>query len=143
MRRTVALLRGAKGYGWYSKYVESGVAGFKKNVSPTPFNWEEPIDGKRPKVYFDMTLGEENIGRMVVELASDVVPRTCENFKLLCEKETKGLKNTKLFHIQKGSYIAGGDVESNDGSKSHSAYEDRFIKDENFIIPHSSAGLVR
>jgi len=36
----------------------------------------------------------------------------------------------------------GGDVETGSGTHSHSAYTDRFIKDENFIIPHSDKGII-
>ena len=35
-----------------------------------------------PKVFFDMTIGGQPIGRIIMELYADVVPRTAENFGL-------------------------------------------------------------
>ena len=40
-----------------------------------------------PKVYFDMTVGGNNVGRIVMELRADVVPKTAENFRALCTGE--------------------------------------------------------
>ena len=37
-----------------------------------------------PKVYFDMEVGGEEIGRITFELREDVVPKTAENFRALC-----------------------------------------------------------
>ena len=35
----------------------------------------------RPRVYFDITIGQKSAGRIVLELYSDVVPKTAENFR--------------------------------------------------------------
>ncbi len=37
----------------------------------------------RSKVFFDVTIGGKNAGRIVFELYNDVVPRTAENFRAL------------------------------------------------------------
>lgn len=37
-----------------------------------------------PRVFFDVVIGEEAAGRIVIELRADVVPRTAENFRQLC-----------------------------------------------------------
>lgn len=37
-----------------------------------------------PRVFFDMEIGGEPAGRIVMELRADVVPRTSENFRALC-----------------------------------------------------------
>jgi hypothetical protein len=141
------LLRGAKGYGWYNNFIEKGAAGFSKFTPPTPFDWTLPKDApKRPHAYFDIKIDQEKLGRIKIELASDIVPKTVENFKALCLGEGKkhgGYKNTKIHHVLKGVTLAGGDVEYNDGTGGHSAGMSRFFKDENTIIPHSSRGLVR
>ena len=43
-----------------------------------------------PRCYFDITVGGESAGRIVFELFSDLVPKTCENFRALCTGE-KGI----------------------------------------------------
>ncbi len=145
MRSTQFLQRGAKGYSWYGHFKQNGAEGFRKNVAPTPFNWDNPPQ-PRPKAFFDLTLGGDKLGRVVFELANDVVPKTVKNFELLCSGKApngKSYKGSKFHLVNKGLFVMGGDVESGDGSSSHSAYSKRFIKDENFIIPHSNKGLIR
>ena len=38
----------------------------------------------RTQVYFDITIGGQEAGRLVFELFNDVVPKTAENFRALC-----------------------------------------------------------
>ena len=40
-----------------------------------------------PRVFFDMTIGGAPAGKIIMELRSDVVPRTAENFRALCTGE--------------------------------------------------------
>lgn len=145
MRATNILCRGAKGYSWYQNYMRKGSEGFNKNVPPTPFDWTTS-EKCRPKAFFDIVIAKEKIGRLTFELADDIVPNTVENFKLLCTGgniHSRSYQNTKFHQVLKGSFVMGGDVENNDGTASHSAFKDRFIADENFIIPHSHRGLLR
>jgi len=51
-----------------------------------------------PKVFFDMTADGETIGRIVMQLRMDVVPKTAENFKQLCLKEEGEGYQKCLFH---------------------------------------------
>jgi cyclophilin family peptidyl-prolyl cis-trans isomerase len=37
-----------------------------------------------PRVYFDIAISGEEVGRIVIELRKDVAPRTAENFRCLC-----------------------------------------------------------
>jgi len=183
MRRSLAVLRGAKGYGWLNHYKENPEA-FSKVARPTAFNWDAPTPaglgkvnplavglpngpqvgqvsyhGKfravsqgedkaplRPSAFFELEQGGQPFGRLEFELASDILPRTVENFCLLITGQTAkgfGYKNTKIHTLQKGVALMGGDVESGDGTTSHSAYEFRYFPDENFIIPHTGRGLLR
>jgi len=40
-----------------------------------------------PRCYLDISAGNEKLGRIIVELRSDVVPKTAENFRALCTGE--------------------------------------------------------
>lgn len=56
----------------------------------------------RPRVFFDISVGGKPVGRVTMELYSDLVPKTVENFRCLCTGE-KGLgKSGKPLHY-KGS----------------------------------------
>ena len=43
--------------------------------------------GKLPKCFLDITADGEKLGRIVIELRADVVPKTAENFRALCTGE--------------------------------------------------------
>ncbi|KAI3957144.1 hypothetical protein MKW98_002771 [Papaver atlanticum] len=60
---------------------------------------------KRPTVYLDVSVDGGDPERLVFELFSDVVPKTAENFRVLCTGE-KGEEATtkKPLHFQ-GSYF--------------------------------------
>ena len=44
-------------------------------------------ESDRPRVFFDVTVSNVALGRIVFELYHDVVPKTAENFRCLCTGE--------------------------------------------------------
>lgn len=54
-----------------------------------------------PKVYFDVTADDKPLGRIIMELRSDVVPRTAENFRALCTGE-KGMSLSLFLFLSSG-----------------------------------------
>ena len=59
----------------------------------------------RPHVFFDITIGGQPTGRIVMELFNDVVPKTADNFLKLCTGEKgKGKKGKPLYY--KGCKVA-------------------------------------
>mmetsp|Transcript_837 Transcript_837/g.1782 ORF Transcript_837/g.1782 Transcript_837/m.1782 type:complete len:100 (-) Transcript_837:1603-1902(-) len=43
--------------------------------------------GQSDQVYLDIAIGWKPAGRVVIDLRPDVVPKTCENFRVLCTGE--------------------------------------------------------
>jgi len=103
----------------------------------------------RPKVFFDITINGKMSGQIVMELFTDVVPKTAENFRCLCTGERGRGKCGKLLHYKGTVFhriipnfmIQGGDFQNRDGSGGESIYGGRF-KDENFKLKHSAPGLL-
>ncbi len=56
----------------------------------------------RPRVFFDIAIGSKPAGRIAMELYSDLVPKTAENFRSLCTGEKGVGKSGKPLHY-KGS----------------------------------------
>lgn len=42
---------------------------------------------RRPICFLDLSISGNLLGRLIIELFSDVVPQTCDNFRSLCTGE--------------------------------------------------------
>lgn len=95
-----------------------------------------PVDNV---VFLDVGTDDEYYGKIVIKLFDGVVPKTAENFKMLCK--TKKYFNTPFHRIIEDFMIQGGDYTRGDGTGGESIYGKKF-PDENFEIRHSGPYLL-
>ncbi|XP_040524582.1 probable inactive peptidyl-prolyl cis-trans isomerase-like 6 isoform X16 [Gallus gallus] len=121
------------------------------------FAWNEYLQEKKKHmfVYLDIAIEEQPIGTLLFELFSDVCPKTCENFRALCEggvmSPSSGqeltYKNSCFHRLVKPVWIQGGGAFPNvlnitgKGDGGESIYGPTF-EDENYAIPHKGRGVL-
>ncbi|KAM6291370.1 ranBP2-like and GRIP domain-containing protein 4 [Porphyrio hochstetteri] len=95
-----------------------------------------------PVVYFEVSADGEPLGHITMELFSNIVPRTAENFRALCTGERGfGFKNSRFHRIVPDFVCQGGDITNHDGTGGQSIYGTAF-EDENFEVKHTGPGLL-
>ena len=101
-----------------------------------------------PNVFFDITVGGQNAGRIEIELFEDT-PITSENFRALCTGEKGVGKSGKALHFKgcafhriiPGFMAQGGDFTRFNGTGGESIYGEKFA-DENFNHKHTGPGIL-
>jgi len=101
------------------------------------------------KCFLDVSIGGEKVGRIVLGLYGNAVPKTVANFKALCTGEAGTGKSGKPLHYKGSKFhriiprfmCQGGDFTAGDGTGGESIYGEKFA-DESFKVKHSKPGML-
>ncbi|KAK1937014.1 Peptidyl-prolyl cis-trans isomerase H [Phytophthora citrophthora] len=126
------------------------------------FDMQRPrVRSDNPIVFLDVSIGSKSMGRLLIELRADIVPRTAENFRRLCTGETTETRTGRRRHyarcpfhrVVKDKFCQSGDYANHDGSGGECTFDqsvqtdEKFASasafdDESFILRHTGAGVL-
>merc|ERR1711928_195389 len=87
------------------------------------------------RVFFDVTADGAHLGKVIMELRADVVPKTSENFRALCTGEKGfGLKGSSFHRVIPNFMCQGGDFTAGNGTGGKSLYGERWTEHQRLPV---------
>eukprot|EP00271_Cylindrocystis_brebissonii_P001233 TRINITY_DN1155_c0_g1_i3.p1 TRINITY_DN1155_c0_g1~~TRINITY_DN1155_c0_g1_i3.p1 ORF type:complete len:259 (+),score=42.41 TRINITY_DN1155_c0_g1_i3:428-1204(+) len=135
-----------------TKQTAGGTTGQLPRARPRPPDWDlDPMDYKKPRTFFDISIDGEMAGRIEFELYTKQSPRSAENFRALCtgEKGTvpdeEGREGRGLPLHFKGLefYRVIDQFICQTGAPTESVFGGRFLDDPGgLLLKHNKKGLL-
>lgn len=134
---------GTLGYGAVSLFNSSQTPGdddVDENGADGPVSPSAPITSR---VYFDINVQNQPLGRIVIGLYGSTTPKTCQNFETLCKGSASSngqllsFKDSAFHRIIPNFMLQGGDFTDFNGRGGESIYGTKFA-DENFKVKHEA-----
>ncbi len=151
----IIIIIGYFAYNYYFKKKEDKTPEEQKKITGED-GGREPTEDKRQNIdindlslypYFDIEIGGNPAGRIVMQLLDEDAPKTCINFRHLCARNVlnnsskPSYEGSKFHRVIKDFMIQGGDFTRGDGTGGMSIYGDKF-EDENLGADHNQPGLL-
>ena len=128
-----------------NEFVEEEEKSNSSNMSYLVENTDKSLTMEEKKddlVYFEIGINGKSIGKIMMLLFSDVVPKTCQNFRTLCvNKNNLSYRGCPFHRIVRDFMIQGGDFTNENGTGGMSIYGEKF-QDENFDLIHDQPYLL-
>lgn len=127
-----------------------GIDYFRSFFKGPSLSVEDASSPENPRVFFDVNIGGEDVGRIEMELFVGACPRTAENFRCLCTGE-RGVgragvplhfKGSVFHRVIPGFMLQGGDFTRFNGTGGESIFGTTFADEWKVVIGHSQPLLL-